>query len=204
MGIYERNNARALAANPDGKRRGPRGHRLCRWCGKETKPPRQGFCSDSCAHEWTVRHNANYARRQVWNRDQGVCAMCGTNTVRQAKQLRREFRLKPSGKPPARKAKGFRQRLERLHIPMARWLRSGDQGCWDVDHIRPVIEGGGSCGLRNLRTLCLRCHYRQTQKLRRRQRWRKRRQRLLGKVFILTLCGLALALLFHWVRSRYL
>ncbi len=25
---------------------------------------------------------------------------------------------------------------------------------WEVDHVVPVVEGGGECGLDNLRTLC--------------------------------------------------
>jgi len=29
---------------------------------------------------------------------------------------------------------------------------------WQADHIVPVVEGGGGCGLDNLRTLCTRCH----------------------------------------------
>jgi hypothetical protein len=29
---------------------------------------------------------------------------------------------------------------------------------WEMDHIIPVSEGGGSCGLENLRTLCCPCH----------------------------------------------
>jgi hypothetical protein len=33
---------------------------------------------------------------------------------------------------------------------------------WQADHIRPVVEGGGGCGLDNYRTLCLRCHKRAT------------------------------------------
>lgn len=39
---------------------------------------------------------------------------------------------------------------------------------WEMDHIRPVSEGGGSCGLENLRTLCLWCHWGETRKLRKR------------------------------------
>jgi len=31
-------------------------------------------------------------------------------------------------------------------------------GLWDADHIVPVKEGGGLCGLDNLRTLCIKCH----------------------------------------------
>jgi len=33
---------------------------------------------------------------------------------------------------------------------------------WEMDHIIPVSEGGGSCGLDNLRTLCIRCHKAET------------------------------------------
>jgi 5-methylcytosine-specific restriction endonuclease McrA len=29
---------------------------------------------------------------------------------------------------------------------------------WQADHIVPVAEGGGECGLDNLRTLCTPCH----------------------------------------------
>ncbi|HUW14746.1 MAG TPA: HNH endonuclease signature motif containing protein [Anaerolineae bacterium] len=39
---------------------------------------------------------------------------------------------------------------------------------WHADHIVPVVDGGGACGLDNLRTLCWRCHRSETRKLRRR------------------------------------
>jgi len=29
---------------------------------------------------------------------------------------------------------------------------------WEADHVIPVIEGGGSCGLEGFRTLCRPCH----------------------------------------------
>jgi 5-methylcytosine-specific restriction endonuclease McrA len=34
-----------------------------------------------------------------------------------------------------------------------------------MDHIVPVVEGGGACGLENLRTLCKPCHKRVTAEL---------------------------------------
>jgi 5-methylcytosine-specific restriction endonuclease McrA len=37
-----------------------------------------------------------------------------------------------------------------------------------MDHIVPVIEGGGGCGLDNLRTLCRKCHVEETAALRKR------------------------------------
>jgi 5-methylcytosine-specific restriction protein A len=36
---------------------------------------------------------------------------------------------------------------------------------YDIDHIVPVSEGGGCCGLSNLRTLCKPCHKGETKKL---------------------------------------
>lgn len=42
----------------------------------------------------------------------------------------------------------------------SRWRRHGD--LWQADHIVPVIEGGGECGIDNYRTLCTACHRRET------------------------------------------
>lgn len=33
---------------------------------------------------------------------------------------------------------------------------------WDADHIKPVAEGGGECGLGNYQTLCILCHKKKT------------------------------------------
>ena len=41
---------------------------------------------------------------------------------------------------------------------------------WQADHIVPVAEGGGDCGLKNLRTLCTPCHRKETDKLNHRLR----------------------------------
>jgi 5-methylcytosine-specific restriction endonuclease McrA len=40
---------------------------------------------------------------------------------------------------------------------------------WQADHILPVVEGGGSCGLENYRTLCTDCHRGETAELARRR-----------------------------------
>lgn len=118
--------------------RGPNGMILCRYCGKECSSKKRTFCSGSrasfvykvgtylkegvgCVHEHCVRSNPSYARKCMWARDQGKCALCPT----------------VSGKGPT----------------------------WHMDHIIPVVEGGGSCGLENLRTLCVPCHKQETAKL---------------------------------------
>lgn len=36
---------------------------------------------------------------------------------------------------------------------------------YEIDHIVPVVEGGGCCGLPNLRTLCFPCHKQVTKAL---------------------------------------
>lgn len=118
--------------------KGPNGRALCRYCGREVPPGRQTFCGgrkatfvyrigtyeregEGCVHEHCVRSQPGYARRCVWARDRGVCALCG------------------------KRASGRRAGRE-----------------WQADHVVPVSEGGGSCGLENLRTLCTACHRRET------------------------------------------
>lgn len=56
-----------------------------------------------------------------------------------------------------------------------RWAccKCGDR-CIEIDHIIPVIEGGGCCGLINLRQLCRKCHGKESGALRRRLNHAKR------------------------------
>jgi 5-methylcytosine-specific restriction enzyme A len=44
---------------------------------------------------------------------------------------------------------------------------------WEMDHILPVVEGGGDCGLDNLRTLCRWCHQKATNELAGRRKARR-------------------------------
>jgi 5-methylcytosine-specific restriction endonuclease McrA len=47
---------------------------------------------------------------------------------------------------------------------------------WEMDHVVPVCEGGGECGLDGLRTLCIACHRRVTAELAARRARRNRPQ----------------------------
>lgn len=47
-------------------------------------------------------------------------------------------------------------------------------GRWEMDHIIPVAEGGGLCGLDGYRTLCAKCHGKESGALRKRLNERKR------------------------------
>ena len=121
--------------------RGESGRPLCRWCGAETPPRRRTFCSDACVHEWKLRTDPGYLREKVLQRDAGVCAKCGINTV----SLRRDMRrLDFAARRKFLKEWGLTERSRK--------------SLWDADHIVPVAEGGGQCDLANMRTLCLKCH----------------------------------------------
>lgn len=92
----------AKKANPERfkLRKGPGGNNLCRWCSVEVTPPRRTFCSGNlneysrrkingvwtkiqtkagsgCVHTWMLCSSPQYARKAVFDRDQGVCAVCG-------------------------------------------------------------------------------------------------------------------------------
>lgn len=100
------------------------------------------MCSKECVHEHRLRSDPGYVRLKVWERDRGVCAGCGADTMAEIPERRR--RAKGSG-----------------HL-------------WQADHITPVVEGGGECGLDNYRTLCTACHKRETAALKRRLTQKRR------------------------------
>lgn len=130
--------------------KGPNGRNLCRYCQTEVKPPRRTFCSKECVHEWSVRTNTRYARACVIRRDKYICQICGVN----CQHLRKELRDLP-----------LESRLElakKLGIPKHRLKTC----LFDIDHIKPVVENGGCCGLENLRLLCIPCHKKVTAELR--------------------------------------
>ena len=114
-------------------------------------PPgrRRTFCSEYCVTEWRMRSDPGFLRERVFQRDRGICAACGTDTVAAYNHLRRT-------------RKTGRERL------LASWglNKLTRRSLWDADHIIPVAEGGGACDLSNLRTLCLRCHRVATAELR--------------------------------------
>ena len=139
-----------------------------------------------------VRRDPTYARAAVLARDGGVCALCGCDT----EALRRAYH---AAKAEAHAVHaGHLGRLcaaERQGVPegvlaQVRWramdaLSGRIRGIesrlmalgycpghplWQADHVIPVAEGGGGCGLDGLRTLCHPCHVRESTALRRRLR----------------------------------
>jgi 5-methylcytosine-specific restriction protein A len=124
------------------------GFTMCRWCNGPVKPPRRTMCSPDCVHEILIRTNGRYLRDCVFKRDKGICKICNIDTKNIAKEAL-ELQID--------KRKNY---LKEHNISLKRkiWKRKHGGGLWDADHILPVKEGGGLCGLENIRTLCIKCH----------------------------------------------
>lgn len=125
--------------------KGAHGVLLCRRCRTEVQPPRRTFCSDVCVHEWKIRSDVGYLRRTIFERDRGICVDCKVD----AEALRRELQDLTEWER--------RDWLRKLGLPKNR------VSLWDVDHVRPVCEGGGvelpsPEYLQNLVTRCIPCH----------------------------------------------
>jgi 5-methylcytosine-specific restriction endonuclease McrA len=137
--------------------KGPNGRCLCRWCRLEVPAGRLTFCSEWCVEEWKLRSNPSHLRERVFERDRGICAVCGLDCIAQLHHIKR---LRGSARTRA----------------AATWNLRGRKTLWDADHIVPVAEGGGECDLSNMRTLCLKCHRAHTAELRDRLRARSNPQ----------------------------
>jgi hypothetical protein len=139
---------RAVSADDWGKpERNAEGEPICRWCRTVVRPPRRTFCGDACVHEWKIRSSPSYVRKQVWNRDAGVCRLCEFD-VRKAQRSWRAAKPAAGDRAARRKWRAARPR-------------------WEADHILPVADGGGECGLENYRLLCRECHAAVTRQWRR-------------------------------------
>lgn len=146
--------------------RDDQGRPLCRQCrGVIPAEARQRcYCSVACRERFLIAGGGDYARRLVKRRDKGICAVCGIDCL-WLEQVRRTvwhddaINSKPVWNDRSEEA-------ERLRKAVRRFRRLGE---WQADHIKPVVEGGGECGLENLRTLCWECHNRETAALARRR-----------------------------------
>jgi 5-methylcytosine-specific restriction protein A len=129
---------------------GPNGYRLCRWCKKEVQPPRRTFCCDECIHEWRLRSNVGYLREHTYKRDLGICALCKSDTRLQKIQLENVL-----------KSCNYNEKVDEykvLLVVLNITIKEARKSLWHADHIVPVVDGGGLCGLSNIQTLCVRCH----------------------------------------------
>lgn len=145
---------------------GPNGERICYNCGGPLPKGRRFNCSPKCSEEWQCKTSPSHLRFVLKKRDKGVCALCRTDTIALKKQYN-EIPKDPNdynytAVPTTSARKEF---LKEHGIPIGRV--TGDW--WDADHILPVVEGGGECGLDNYRTLCIPCHRNETAALAKRR-----------------------------------
>ncbi len=119
----------------------------CRWCGRPVPKGRRTWCSQDCVDAYQVRAFGSSVVCRLFWRDRGVCAICGYPT-HELEQLVRSKRWRFDLAP-------------RFWGP---WWSAIYNHCSlsEADHIVPVVEGGGCCGLSNYRTLCVPCHKAET------------------------------------------
>lgn len=154
----------------------------CTWCDGQTPLRRRTWCSAECWLAYQAR-KPSYARDAAYERDRGVCQLCGRDTVRMLALLRR-LEEQASENPHG----GW---LSVLAAYKTHLIAQGFHGLRRVcvtsvlaegDHIVPVCEGGGLCGPAGYRTVCVPCHAQLTRELnqqraavrRSRKRMRKR------------------------------
>jgi 5-methylcytosine-specific restriction endonuclease McrA len=135
---------------------------FCAWCGGHSQYGRK-YCSQECRDDANIRASGVVVADAVARRDNGICAACGMDCKWLSAEARKIFKITPRYyMDPAFKAQ------------WGPWYSGANYGAiWEADHIIPVSEGGGCCGLDNYRTLCVRCHKLETKELARRIKERR-------------------------------
>lgn len=140
----------------------------CTWCGGGVPKGRRTWCSDKCVTEYNYHCVPGVQKAAVTRRDKGICQLCGIDTVA-AYQAYREQRHAKSielyGEDCIPSAYRWKERYCSIWREWLVRFGFGRGHFSEVDHIVPVSEGGGLCGLDNLRLICGRCHAAETKKL---------------------------------------
>lgn len=125
---------------------------FCTWCGVAVKKPRRKWCSDACVESFREHCDPVYQRSKVGRRDKGICSHCGCDASLIERIMRWSWRDRylwhyrsPNNQPAA------------VEFYVSIGFNSGGH-TWEVEHVKPVIEGGGGVGLDGLITLCIPCH----------------------------------------------
>jgi 5-methylcytosine-specific restriction enzyme A len=134
---------------------------LCRWCKNPVPKKRRTFCSAECVHQHKLRSDVDYLRNEVEKKDNGVCAKCGRDCLKLLAEVRDRSRWSEEAAITSLRLLGYnRWRAEKAVLD--------GMALWDVDHLRPVVEGGGGCEIELIRSLCVPCHRQETKQLRQR------------------------------------
>ena len=139
---------------------------MCRQCGQEVPRGRRTFCGEACIDAWKIRTDPGFIREKLIQRDHGICAACRLDTI----ALKRFVREQPY----------------RFRVAWEAGMKVGStRTFWEADHVRPVQEGGGLCGLDGLQTLCCWCHRLKTAEQARRVADQKRLEGQTGQARLL-------------------
>jgi len=135
-----------------------KGH--CTWCNKKFSDSRaRRWCSEACRVEGYIRFG--YWQGPVEARDKGICALCGFDSLACQRRVKRIYAKAKGG--------GWRRSYPHSFVRIRRFANRTGIGPsyqpYEIDHIVPVVEGGGCCGLDNFRTLCFICHKLETKVL---------------------------------------
>ena len=151
------------------------GGKCCAYCGGDLSSASRlpgvssTYCSRECADQGQLKRGRGMLRAQVFALEGGVCRLCGIDGHALYTRL---LGLEPAERLNALCNANYK--LPKSAKALDRLLQNPREGdFWQADHILAVSEGGGSCGLDNLRTLCVPCHDTETAKLRGRLRLRE-------------------------------
>ena len=137
----------------------------CTWCGQKVAKGRSTWCGDECVLAFKLRCDQGTQRRIVTERDGGICRQCGRDTVAEENG----FQTESEWRRPHETKESFEER--RILLVERQFASGYARGRWrEVDHIVPIIEGGGLCGPEGLRLLCGACHHEATTQLAGRRR----------------------------------
>lgn len=135
------------------------GKGLCVWCGGKLEGRRRSWCSDACVAEYRIANFAGDAASQVFRRDQGKCASCGSTPAD-----RYRWRQNCALWTQSRWISRYRWPEGWDGEAPVTWIERTDPG-WEADHIVPLwsVDRDAPDAFRfwtlaNLQTLCLPCH----------------------------------------------
>ncbi|KAK3751990.1 hypothetical protein QZH41_010969 [Actinostola sp. cb2023] len=164
---------------------GPDGTPMCLFCRTPVDYGSLGnnwdsrFCSFDCKENHQIRNSGTAVRRTLFDTEQGICQLCHFdahacyNSVKALQKKDRRAFLEKST-------------YADLHTRfLNRMILDPKEGMfWEADHIVAVAEGGGQCGMENLRTLCVPCHKKVTKDLLVRLRTKRQRTDTTGSMDI--------------------
>lgn len=156
----------------------------CRVCGRNVEDGRSKVCSDYCGNLLSAvmgMLNWSSVRRKIIDRDNETCQECGFDMAKErlARHHIRHIIKEKTGDPPDHPGMSDLEEIDQYDWDdhHERWedreerrkklkQRYGDpyenSRTLEVDHIKPVSEGGHPFDPANLQTLCSECHKEKT------------------------------------------